>query len=226
MALLDRAYVEWREPNEFDHEWSMPHKWHPSVIALELCDAAEDGVIAPFPAACMNTTEDSTSQAVKKKELPVGTKVLVRYKEAWSEIGFIHALKRLDLSDIPRNSSNERLVLTGEWVPESYSFDDSALVRGETLVYEPRSDWTGYLTDTEVPYALLILQAGSQVRATPVGGVVTCLAQSAAYQQKMAEIRVKTEEAVRQWEIEYERRKAAGWYSCRDGDGDGVCNER
>jgi hypothetical protein len=196
-----------------------------NVVVVDATPVELD-LIAPYPAACMNTAEDTTSQAVKKKELPVGTKVLAIYKETWSEIGFIHPLKRLDLSDIPRNSSNERLVLTGDWVPESYSFDDSALVRGETLVYEPRSDWTGYLTETEIPYALLILQAGSQVRATPVGGVQTCLAQVAAYQQKMAELRLQTEEAVRRWEIEYERRKAAGWYSCRDGDGDGVCHER
>lgn len=196
-----------------------------NVVVVDATPVELD-LIAPYPAACMNTTEDATSQAVKQKELPVGTKVFVNYKEAWSEIGFIHSLKRLDLKDIPQNSANQRLVQTGEWVPAHYSFDDSALIRGESLVYEPRADWSGYLTETEIPYALLILQTGSQVRAAPVGGVVTCLAQSAAYQQKMAEIRIQTEEAVRRWEIEYERRKALGWYSCRDGDGDGVCNER
>jgi hypothetical protein len=51
MALLDRAYVEWREPNEFDQEWSMPCKWHPAVVALELFDAAEHGVIARYDVA-------------------------------------------------------------------------------------------------------------------------------------------------------------------------------
>ena len=51
-------------------------------------------------------------------------------------------------------------------------------------------------------------------------------AQAATTQAEFAARAAETEERMRLWEEEYQRRLASGYYSCRDGDGDGVCYER
>lgn len=183
-------------------------------------------LIAPYPAGCLTTVEDTSSQATKQAIIPKKTKVLVVFNEPYSNKGFIHKISELNLEDPYLNSTNEQLVATGDWVPDHWSFNDTSLTQGETTNYEPLADWSGYLTDTEAAYAYLIMKTGSSVRANPVGGVVVCLNQSAAYQEEQVRIRALVEESIRQGEAEYQRRKALGWYSCRDGDGDGVCNER
>lgn len=183
-------------------------------------------LISPYPSACFFSADDKTSQTTKSKTLPVNTEVLVRFKSSNEKIGFIHNLKQIRFENLPQNSANELLVETGDWVPNHYGFQDSDVVSGNTVVYQPLEDWSGFLTETEIPYALLILQAGTEVRTNPVGGVVTCLEQVAAMQENRRQLEIESKEARRQWDLEYERRKAAGWYSCRDGDGDGYCNER
>jgi hypothetical protein len=183
-------------------------------------------LIGPYSAACLKPVNDLTSQAVKEQALPLDTKVLVVFKAPWDESGFVHKLDELQLDELNVNSVNEQLVATGNWVPDHWAFHDSEIERGETTTYKSISDWGGSLTATESAYAYLILKMGSQARANPVGGVVACLDQGDAYQAEQVHLKEEVDEAIRQGEADYQRRKALGWFNCRDGDGDGVCNER
>lgn len=59
VALLDDVYMNWREPTELDDEWATAHQYHSAVIALELFDTAEGGVIARYEIEASSTGESS-----------------------------------------------------------------------------------------------------------------------------------------------------------------------
>lgn len=168
-------------------------------------------------------------QAIAMKEvlLPVGSRVLVVRSEPNSDSGFVHLLESPDdLTSPPSDSINEALVRTGWWGPKWNAFDGGFAGGGSagwaTSDFVPKAE----LTATQTEYAPLIAGAANKGVADLVGGLGLCrlfaernLAEHTAY---IAE----SEERLRLFKIEIDRRIREGYYSCRDGDGDGVCYER
>ena len=46
--MLDDVYLQWRSPTVLDGEWAMSQQYNAAVVALELWDHAEPGVIAQY----------------------------------------------------------------------------------------------------------------------------------------------------------------------------------
>lgn len=46
--MLDDVYLQWRSPTELDDEWALSQQYNAAVVALELWDPAEPGVIARY----------------------------------------------------------------------------------------------------------------------------------------------------------------------------------
>ena len=138
-------------------------------------------------------------------------------------MGFIHILKKGDIPKIapPADSVNERLVLTGYWVPHWKGIDFDAYSFNATYGnFNP-----DYLSQTQEEYVPYILEAGNLARSTQTGAVPVCSTLALDYQidffYKQVSAFRNDEEKNRLWWIE--RNKAR---NCRDGDGDGICYER
>jgi hypothetical protein len=167
------------------------------------------------------------ARAAKEDELPIGTHVLVVRADDEGSHAFLHRLE--DGSDpagvATLGSSNEQLVRTGWWTPSSlafeggfqrYSADGASFL---PFVSDPN------LSAVEAEYAPYIATAGNEAVAKSTAGLGMCavLAENdaAAWAAALAE----QEERLRLWNLEYEERVRNGYYTCRDGDGDGVCYE-
>jgi len=192
-------------------------------------------LIWPYSAGCMEREllQDkafSSARDALEKTLPIGKRVLVVLSNfengEWvgdQTKGFIHILDKGDTPKIspPADSVNERLVLTGYWVPHWKGIDFDAYSFNATYgSFNP-----DYLSQTQEEYVPYILEAGNLARSTQTGAVPVCSTLALDYQidffYKQVSAFRNDEEKNRLWWIE--RNKAR---SCRDGDGDGVCYER
>lgn len=193
-------------------------------------------LIWPYSAGCMEreTLQDNAFLSARdslQKVLPIGTRVLVIRSnfenEEWIgdyEYGFIHILKKgseVPQTAPPQDSVNERLVLTGFWVPSAMGFEFDVYKFGATYgTFEPK-----YLSAKQIEYAPLILEAGNKARSAQVGAMPVCSTLALDYQIDFFYSQVSAfrddEEEDRLWWVE--RRKPR---NCRDGDGDGICYER
>lgn len=181
--------------------------------------------IDPYGAACIERiSDDSRALAARDELLPIGARVVVIRIEPHKDDAFVHLVDEFDPADRFAESVNEQLVRTGYWIPDGIAVRNNFEVTHGTGVYE-LTDATGYLNPIQAMYAPRIIEAANGVLAEPVGGVVDCVAQAVEYQALLAQWEAEWAEQRRLWEIEYQRRLAAGYYSCRDGDGDGVCYE-
>ena len=192
-------------------------------------------LIWPYSARCMEreVLQDdafSSARAVLKNTLPIGQRVLVVLSNfengEWvgdQNKGFIHILESGDTPKIapPADSVNERLVLTGYWVPLERGIDFDAYNFSATYgKFNP-----DYLSQTQEQYVPHILDAGNIARSNQTGAVPICSTLALDYQidffYKQVSAFRNDEEENRLWWIE--RNKAR---NCRDGDGDGICYER
>ena len=192
-------------------------------------------LIWPYSAGCMErellqNKAFSSARDALEKALPIGQRVLVVLSNfengEWvgdQSMGFIHILKKGDIPKIapPADSVNERLVLTGYWVPHWKGIDFDAYSFNATYGnFNP-----DYLSQTQEEYVPYILEAGNLARSTQTGAVPVCSTLALDYQidffYKQVSAFRNDEEKNRLWWIE--RNKAR---NCRDGDGDGICYER
>ena len=192
-------------------------------------------LIWPYSAGCMErellqNKAFSSARDALEKALPIGQRVLVVLSNfengEWvgdQSMGFIHILKKGDIPKIapPADSVNERLVLTGYWVPHWKGIDFDAY--SFNAIYGNFNP--DYLSQTQEEYVPYILEAGNLARSTQTGAVPVCSTLALDYQidffYKQVSAFRNDEEKNRLWWIE--RNKAR---NCRDGDGDGICYER
>ena len=192
-------------------------------------------LIWPYSAGCMEREiiQDKAFASARdalKKTLTIGPRVLVVLSNfengEWvgdQSHGFIHILKDGDSPEIapPADSVNERLVLTGYWVPLEKGFEFDAFNFNATY----GAFNADYLSIKQEEYAPLILEAGNKARTNQIGATPICSTMALDYEidffyKQVAAFR-NDEEENRLWWIE--RNKAR---NCRDGDGDGICYER
>lgn len=192
-------------------------------------------LIWPYSAGCMERelVQDKAFASARdalENTLPIGQRVLVVLSNfengEWvgdQSHGFIHILKDGDSPEIapPADSVNERLVLTGYWVPMEKGFEFDAFNFNATY----GAFNADYLSIKQEEYAPLILEAGNKARTNQIGATPICSTMALDYEidffyKQVAAFR-NDEEENRLWWIE--RNKAR---NCRDGDGDGICYER
>jgi geranylgeranyl pyrophosphate synthase len=180
--------------------------------------------------ACLHELPENSARDALEKTLPIGQRVLVVKSNfengEWvgdQSEGFIHIINKGDTPEIapPADSVNERLVLTGYWVPMEKGFDfDAYNFNAKYGNFEP-----DYLSVTQESYVPHIFDAGnkaldSQVGATPICSTLALDYQIDFFYKQVSAFR-NDEEENRLWWIERNKPR-----NCRDGDGDGICYER
>lgn len=183
-------------------------------------------LISPFGSRCLDTVDDSAAYAERERQLPIGTTVIVERSSLSNDRGFIHIEAAFDPANRFSNSVNEQLVRSGFWAPDDTAILNSSPAPDGTVTFYDINVAPGYLNPVQALYVPAIVAAGNEVLVVPVGGMIECATQATTTQAEFAARAAETEERMRLWEEEYQRRLASGYYSCRDGDGDGVCYER
>lgn len=192
-------------------------------------------LIWPYSANCMEreTLQDDAFASARdalEQILPIGQRVLVvmsNYENGkWvgdENKGFIHILEDGDEPEVspPADSVNERLVLTGYWVPEGMGIEfDTYEFNARYGKFSPE-----YLSQIQEEYLPHIFDAGNKARAQLAGATSICSALALDYEIDKFYISVaySRDDEEKNRLIRIERNKPV---YCRDGDGDGICFER
>ena len=192
-------------------------------------------LIWPYSANCMEremVQDDAFASArdALEQTLPIGQRVLVilsNYENGkWvgdENEGFIHILEDGDKPEVspPADSVNERLVLTGYWVPEGMGIDlDAYEFNAQYGKFSPE-----YLSQTQEEYLPHIFDAGNKARRLLTGAMPICSALALDYEIDTFYISVaySRDDEEKNRLVRIERNKPV---YCRDGDGDGICFER
>ena len=171
----------------------------------------------------------SSARDALEKTLPIGQRVLVvlsNYENGSlvgdESEGFIHILESGDTPKVspPADSVNERLILTGYWVPEGFGIEFDEYNFNAKYV----SSYSNYLSQIQEGYIPYLFEAGNKARTAQVGALPICSILALDYEidtfyQKVSYYR-NDEEKDRLWWIEQNKP-----VYCRDGDGDGICFE-
>jgi hypothetical protein len=191
-------------------------------------------LIWPYSANCMEREllQDkafSSARDALEKTLPIGQRVLVvlsNYENGeWvgaETEGFIHKLESGDTLKVspPADSVNERLILTGYWVPEGMSieFDD----------YDFNAKYgsfnADYLSQTQERYIPYLFEAGNKARSEHSGATHICSTLALDYEidSFYSGVSFSRDDEEKKRLLQIERNKPV---YCRDGDGDGICFE-
>ena len=191
-------------------------------------------LIWPYSAGCMEreVLQDrafSSAREALERTLPIGQRVLVvlsNYENGElvgdASKGFIHILEKGDALKInpPADSVNERLILTGYWVPHGMGIEFDAYDFNARYV----SSNPEYLTQTQERYLPHLFEAGNKARTAQVGALPICSVLAFDYEIDSfydgVSFSRNDEEKKRLWWIEQNKP-----VYCRDGDGDGICFE-
>lgn len=158
--------------------------------------------------------------------VPVGTEVLAVRSDVRGDEGFLHIrTAEHPWPSPPLESVNENLVRSGWWMPYTSDFGGGFHPPSEGIVFSPFVENTN-LTSVQAEYAPLIAQAGNTAVVGSVAGLGVCRSVAEQDAVAWAAAREETDRRIREVEAELQRRTEAGYYTCRDGDGDGVCYER
>ena len=180
-------------------------------------------MVAPISGACDAGVLGVESQRAKERVVPIGANVLVVMSEEGEDRGFLHPWP--EEVEPPAASINEMLVRSGWWQPDGSAFDGGFEVNHPEVASVPYTVGTGPSTGAELIYAPLIAAAGSEGNPVPSGWVRGLPGHCGCRCRELRRIQGGIRQAHRGWEAKYQRRVEAGYYTCRDGDGDGFCNE-
>jgi hypothetical protein len=186
-------------------------------------------------------TDRELAMAVERETLPVGQRVYI-IRPSWSSGSIIHLIDDGADDVVPTSlngTANELMVASGYWGPSATYSNAVELVRDGTAEYTTSDPSGADLNEQQAPYAPLILAAANNARINLVGGQGECIA-AAQVAAEEAAAAAAAEQAV----ADETRRHAELWYAnylleraeylrthpqevvrCRDGDGDGRCNE-
>lgn len=191
-------------------------------------------LIWPYSTDCMEEEllrdkAYSSARDALEKTLPIGQRVLVVLSNYENGVlvgdqskGFIHILESGDILKVspPADSVNERLILTGYWVPEGMSieFDD----------YDFNAKYgsfnADYLSQTQERYIPFLFEAGNKARSEHSGATHICSTLALDYEINIFynEVSYSRNDEEKNRLLWIERNKPV---YCRDGDGDGICFE-
>jgi hypothetical protein len=173
----------------------------------------------------------ATARAAKEALLPVGSQVIFVRSEEGSSYGFIHpvgAATNVDSPASPEYSANEALVRGGWWAPSRHFTGGFGGWSTESVrvSFEKFSPNASSLNEVQKDYAPFIADAGNAGVSAAIGGLGVCRGFEETKLGIWEAASAEYAERDRLWQIQYEQRVRTGYYSCRDGDGDGFCNER
>lgn len=186
---------------------------------LDLIDVLDD--------SCEIKNLDEIAVKEKLSLLPLGTEVRV-VQTSHDEI-VLHIVQFDNLSKPLDNSVQELLVKTGYWVSADYRVDDPQLGFDSKGIFMLDED--PYIHGLEFKYLQILVAVTNEALKAKVGGLKNCHMTSVKYEKEQARLQAEWDA----WSREYERTHPwlfGGWGggSCaggaRDGDGDGICNER
>ena len=188
-------------------------------------------LIEPIPENCGIELDAGLTQArlVKEALLAVGKRVLVVRGEERSDRGFVHLtdeVSGLPIGTPPLGSANELLVRSGWWVPDELAFTGGFVTYNDHGVSFESFVPDANLAEVRALYAPPIARAGNDGVAAETEGLGLCKQQAESDAESWQKALAESDERMRKWEIEYQKRVREGYYNCRDGDGDGVCYER
>ena len=181
-------------------------------------------LITTFGASCLESVDEAEAVRVKEDLLPIGTEVGVIRGDTGDEFsGFIHIRDEVNINEPVRGSANEQLVTSGYWVPDASAFNVREVQEGKAATYG--LDYP--LSPIQTQYAPYILEAANGARANAIGGQEQCIAQLIADQEEKRRLEEEKQKYIKEGgEIRQQwLRDNPGSLYCRDGDGDGVCNE-
>jgi len=195
-----------------------------AIVGLDLIEPIANGCGIELGAGL------DQARAVKEDLLPVGDRVLVVRSEDHEDDGFIHLVDDSSNDPVPslsgEGSANESLVASGWWTPNSLDFEGGFVANRSDgvafVAFAPDSS----LTSVQAQYAGPIAAAGTNAVGAKAAGLGICRTLAETDASAWLKTLAESEERTRQWTLEYERRVKEGYYSCRDGDGDGICHER
>jgi hypothetical protein len=191
-------------------------------------------LIWPYSANCMEREllQDkafSSARDALEKTLPIGQRVLVvlsNYENGeWvgdESEGFIHKLESGDTLKVspPADSVNEKLILTGYWVPEGMGIEfDEYDFNAKYASFSP-----DYLSQTQERYIPYLFEAGNKARTAQVGAAHICSTLALDYDidSFYSGVSFARDDEEKKRLLQIERNKPV---YCRDGDGDGICFE-
>lgn len=205
------------------------HGEYPRQLFVDGAELQLD-LVAPIAEGCGIEYIDGTDSAYAAQlaTIPLGARVLVVRSEQGDDRAFVHVLVDDQLvAEPPLESANEALVRTGWWAPESNPFDGGFSENLDQSVSFDVWSTDGYgLTETQMKYAPLIAAAGNEGVDASAAGLGLCREAAERQADQWVKQQAEVKESIRRWTLEHERRVREGYYSCRDGDGDGVCYER
>jgi hypothetical protein len=186
-------------------------------------------LIAPVAPLCADPSSTGTVEALTalKAALAIGQRVLVVMSDPDTDGGFVHVLPDgANEPEVarPAASANEQLLRSGWWVPQGllggpglYG-DMNAPTAYESYRYEASEN------SVYDDYAPLLATAAEETATNYVAGAGDCRRAAEAEAEEWRRRAVDTAESVERFRREQEQRRNQGTY-CRDGDGDGICNE-
>lgn len=202
-------------------------------------------MVMPFePAACGGKDRDAERKAREalKRILPIGSTVVAMRagSSAREEDRFLNVLADPTASPRPAppaGSVKEALVASGTWVPDEYGYyyDDRPYDASSVLIVGPKFRAPKAITDydpADVSFETgddgrsysdrIIAAANTALTSTPEGNA--CRKAYNAYVAREVKEAKDDDREWNEWQLKMERERR-NW-TCRDGDGDGICFER
>lgn len=192
--------------------------------------AIELDLITPVAPLCADPSSIAPAEALAalRETLKVGQRVLVVVSDPDEQGAFVHLLSddsNTPAVERPADSANERLIRSGWWVPyrafaggPGLYGDMNAPSSYESYQYSESSN------STYGSYGPLLATAAEETAVHYVAGAGDCRRAAEAEAEEWRQRAIETADYVERFRIEQERRRNEGVH-CRDGDGDGLCNE-
>jgi len=228
-------------------EWLKSYSGTNEVAREDRTDAVRLDMVMPFvPGSCGGSDRNAELEArgALERLLPIGSTVLAIRggEDARAEDRFLHVLatpESIPDPPPPAGSVNEALVATGTWVPDGtrYYYDDrpfdaqsvsSSIIGPKFQAPEPITQYDPSAVyfkpnDYGRKYSDRIIEAANEaLRSTTPG--LACRDAYSAYVENEVKQAKKDDREFREWQAEMERQRES--WTCRDGDGDGICFER
>lgn len=228
-------------------EWLKPFSETGEVAREERTDAVRLDMVMPFiPGSCGGSDQDAEreARAALGRLLPIGSMVLAIRggDDARAEDRFLHVLatpESLPDPPPPAGSVNEALVATGTWVLDNsrYYYNErpfdaqsvySSIIGPEFRAPEPITEYDPsgvYFEQGDYgrEYSDRILEAANEALRSSSPGLACRDAYAVFVKNEVKQAR-KDDREFREWQAELDRQRKT--WTCRDGDGDGICFER
>jgi len=243
-SYTNKDNINWIELS-WTRQWVDRYSDDGAVLSEPASDSVKLDMVMPYePGVCGSKDPDAARKAreVLERILPIGSTVLAIRggSSALEDDRFFHVLTDPTVSPSPAppaGSVNEALVASGTWVPDEYGYyyNDRPYDTSSVLIIGPEFRAPKPITeyDPERVYFetddygraysdRIIAAANTALTATPEGR--ECRRAYNAFVKREVKESKRNEREWNEWQLKMERERQS--WTCRDGDGDGVCFER